>query len=104
MVKLTKVVSGDVCEQINAYVGTNKVIVDDYEAMVNLILRMSKDGCCFTRDRDSVRDDRESLNYMYASDDDCDVVLTINELDKNNYSIIDDTDNDGIPDYLDPDN
>jgi hypothetical protein len=39
---------------------------------------------------------------MYDSDDDGDGTLTINELDKNNDQIIDDTDNDGIPDYLDP--
>jgi hypothetical protein len=41
---------------------------------------------------------------MYDVDDDGDGVLTINELDKNNDSIIDDSNNDGIPDYLDPDN
>ena len=70
MVKLTKVVSDDVYEQINAYVETNKVIVDDYEAMVNLILRMTKDGYCFTMDRDILRDAMESLTYMYAPDDD----------------------------------
>ncbi|CAI8381176.1 MAG: putative FKBP-type peptidyl-prolyl cis-trans isomerase FkpA [Flavobacteriales bacterium] len=48
--------------------------------------------------------DGDQLWNMYDSDDDGDGVLTINELDKNNDSIIDDTDNDGIPDYLDPDN
>ena len=41
---------------------------------------------------------------MYDSDDDGDGTLTNNELEKNNDQIIDDTDNDGIPDYLDPDN
>ncbi len=38
------------------------------------------------------------------TDDDGDGILTINELDKNNDAIIDDTDNDGVPDYLDPNN
>ena len=70
MVKLTKVVSDDVYENINSYVETNKVIVNDYEAMVNLILRMTKDGYCFTMDRDILRDAMESLTYMYAPDDD----------------------------------
>ena len=41
---------------------------------------------------------------MYDVDDDGDGILTVNEIDKNNDSIIDDTNNDGIPDYLDPDN
>ena len=70
MVKLTKVVSDDVYEHINSYVETNKVIVDDYEAMVNLILRMTKDGYCFTMDRDILRDAMESLTFMYCPGDD----------------------------------
>ena len=41
---------------------------------------------------------------MYDSDDDGDGVLTIDEIDKDNDLIIDDTDNDGVPDYLDPNN
>ena len=70
MVKLKKVVSDDLYEQINSYVESNKIIVEDYEGMVNTILRMTKDGYCFTMDRDILRDAMESLTYMYAPDDD----------------------------------
>ena len=70
MVKLTKVVSDDLYDQINSYVESNKIIVEDYEGMVNTILRMTKDGYCFTMDRDILRDAMESLTYMYAPDDD----------------------------------
>ena len=45
--------------------------------------------------------DGDNLWNMYDVDDDGDGVLTINELDKNNDGVIDDTDNDGTPDYLD---
>ena len=38
---------------------------------------------------------------MYDVDDDGDGVLTINEIDKNNDNVIDDSNNDGTPDYLD---
>ena len=48
--------------------------------------------------------DGDNLWNMYDVDDDGDGVLTVNEIDKNNDSVIDDTNNDGIPDYLDPDN
>ena len=48
--------------------------------------------------------DGDNLWNMYDVDDDGDGVLTVNEIDKNNDSTIDDTNNDGIPDYLDPDN
>ena len=48
--------------------------------------------------------DGDNLWNMYDVDDDGDGILTANEIDKNNDSIIDDTNNDGIPDYLDPDN
>ena len=41
---------------------------------------------------------------MYDVDDDNDGILTVNEIDKNNDNVIDDSDNDGTPDYLDPDN
>ena len=45
--------------------------------------------------------DGDNLWNMYDVDDDGDGILTINELDKNNDGVIDDTDNDGTPDYLD---
>ena len=48
--------------------------------------------------------DGDNLWNMYDVDDDGDGILTVNEIDKNNDAIIDDTNNDGIPDYLDPDN
>ena len=48
--------------------------------------------------------DGDNLWNMYDVDDDGDGILTENEIDKNNDSIIDDSNNDGIPDYLDPDN
>tara|TARA_Y100000768_G_C23983593_1_gene687397 strand:- start:1060 stop:1608 length:549 start_codon:yes stop_codon:yes gene_type:complete len=70
MVKLTKVVSDDLYDQINSYVESKKIIVEDYDGMVNTILRMTKDGYCFTMDRDILRDAMESLTYMYAPDDD----------------------------------
>ena len=87
MVKLTKVVSDDLYEQINSYVESNKVIVEDYEGMVNTILRMTKDGYCFTMDRDILRDAMESLTYMYAPDDDM-------NKDRLTQQLIDDEDSD----------
>ena len=44
------------------------------------------------------------IRDRYDPDDDGDGVLTIDEIDKDNDLIIDDTDNDGVPDYLDPNN
>ena len=87
MVKLTKVVSDDLYEQINSYVESNKIIVEDYEGMVNTILRMTKDGYCFTMDRDILRDAMESLTYMYAPDDDM-------NKDRLTQQLVDDEDSD----------
>ena len=70
MVLLKKVVVDDVYDVINSYVESNKVIIENYEGMVNTILRMTKDGYCFTMDRDLLRDAMESLTYMYAPSDD----------------------------------
>ena len=41
---------------------------------------------------------------LYDVDDDGDGILTVNELDKNNDGVVDDINNDGTPDYLDPNN
>ena len=69
MVTLTKVVVDNLYETVHSYVESNKVIIEDYEGMVQLIIRMIKDGHCFTMDRDILRDAMESLTYMYAPTD-----------------------------------
>ena len=60
----------DLYETIHSYVKSNKIIVEDYDGMIITILRMIKDGHCFTMDRDILRDAMETLTYMYAPDDD----------------------------------
>ena len=69
MVTLTKVVIDNLYETIHSFVESNKVIIEDYEGMVQLIIRMIKHGHCFTMDRDILRDAMESLTYMYAPSD-----------------------------------
>jgi hypothetical protein len=70
MISLTKVVVDDLYETIHGYVTKRELIVDDYEAMIEVILSMVKDGYCFAMDRDILRDAMESLTYMYAPSDD----------------------------------
>jgi len=70
MTTLTKVTADNLYETINTYVESNKIIIEDYAGMVNTILRMVKDGNCFTMDRDILRDAMESLTYMYCPNDD----------------------------------
>ena len=71
----------------------------DNDGILSIFEDIDGDNNPFGDDTDS-----DNLWNMYDVDDDGDGVLTINELDKNNDSIIDDSNNDGIPDYLDPDN
>ena len=71
----------------------------DNDGILSINEDIDGDGDPFYDDTDG-----DNLWNMYDSDDDGDGTLTINELDKNYDQIIDDTDNDGIPDYLDPDN
>ena len=71
----------------------------DNDGILSINEDIDGDGDPFYDDTDG-----DNLWNMYDSDDDGDGTLTINELDKNNDQIIDDADNDGIPDYLDPDN
>ena len=70
MVTLKKVQADEVYEIIHSYVNDNKVVVEDYDGMVNTILRMIKAGYCFTMDRDILRDAMECLTYMYTPSDD----------------------------------
>ena len=71
----------------------------DSDGVLSINEDIDGDGSPFYDDTDN-----DNLWNMYDADDDGDGTLTINELDKNNDQIIDDTNNDGIPDYLDPDN
>ena len=70
MLTLKKVVIDDLYETIHGYVTDKQIIVEDYEVMVNTIIRMIKDGYCFTMDRDILRDAMECLTYMYTPSDD----------------------------------
>jgi len=70
MPTLKKVTAEDLYETIHSYVESNKIIIEDYNGMINSILRMIKDGYCFALDRDILRDAMESLTYMYAPSDD----------------------------------
>ena len=70
MVTLKKVTVDDVYETIHAFITNNKVVIEDYDGMVNTVLRMIKGGYCFTMDRDILRDAMESLTYTYAPADD----------------------------------
>tara|TARA_Y100000389_G_C17446966_1_gene512224 strand:- start:1582 stop:2088 length:507 start_codon:yes stop_codon:yes gene_type:complete len=92
MVTLTKVVIDNLYETIHSFVESNKVIIEDYEGMVNLIIRMIKGGHCFTMDRDILRDAMESLTYMYAPSDDMNKDRLINQFVDDNDSDEEDAD------------
>ena len=71
----------------------------DNDGIKSILEDIDGDGKPFGDDTDG-----DNLWNMYDSDDDGDGILTIDEIDKDNDLIIDDTDNDGVPDYLDPKN
>ena len=71
----------------------------DNDGIKSILEDIDGDGKPFGDDSDG-----DNLWNMYDPDDDGDGVLTIDEIDKDNDLIIDDTDNDGVPDYLDPNN
>ena len=71
----------------------------DNDGILSIFEDVDGDGKPFRDDSDG-----DNLWNMYDVDDDGDGILTINEIDKNNDNVIDDSDNDGIPDYLDPNN
>ena len=71
----------------------------DNDGILSIFEDIDGDGKPFRDDSDG-----DNLWNMYDVDDDGDGILTINEIDKNNDNVIDDSDNDGVPDYLDPNN
>jgi len=96
MVTLKKVIVDDVYETIHAFITDKKVIIEDYSGMVNTVLRMIKDGYCFTMDRDILRDAMESLTYTYAPSDDMNRDRVMNQfVDEDS----DDESNDGEDDF-----
>ena len=70
MVELKKITSDNVYDSIHGFVTKGEIIVEDYDAMIEVILSMIKTGYCFVMDRDLLRDAMESLTYMYAPSDD----------------------------------
>ncbi len=70
MVALKKVVSDEVYDSIHGFITTNNILIDDYDSMVETVLKMIQGGYCFTMDRDTLRDAMECLTYMYCPSDD----------------------------------
>ena len=69
--KTLKIVTvDDLYTTIHGYICINKIIVKDYDNMVDSVLRMIKDGYCFPLDRDIIRDCMECLTYMLNPEDD----------------------------------
>ena len=79
MVTLKKITVDELYETIHSFVETNKVIIEDYEGMVNTVLRMIRQGYCFPIDRDVVRDCMECMTYMYAPSDDMNKERVVNQ-------------------------
>ena len=71
----------------------------DNDGILSIDEDIDGDGKPFGDDSDG-----DNLWNMYDVDDDNDGILTVNEIDKNSDNDVDDSDNDGIPDYLDPNN
>ncbi len=70
MISLKKVTSDELYETIHNFVIQSGGTVEDYEGMVEIVLKMIQAGYCFTVDRDTLRDAMECLTYMYCPSDD----------------------------------
>ena len=60
----------DIYTSIYEYISLHKIIVKEYENMVDVMVRMIKDGYCFPVDRDILRDSMECLTYTLCPEDD----------------------------------
>ena len=80
MLQLKKVIKDDIYEIINSYVTTNSIEINNYNNMVEVILKMIKEGYCFVVDRDILRDTMECLTYMYYPCDDMNKDRVIQQL------------------------
>ena len=98
MSSLTKVVVDDLYGKINDFVTTNEISVDDYDSMVEVVLRMIKEGYCFTMDRDILRDAMECLTYMYSPSDDMNKDRVVQQLCDGGDDSDDEDDEDGESD------
>ena len=76
---------------------TMNVTDHDYDGIASYLEDVNLDGEPLNDDTDG-----DGNINLYDPDDDGDGILTINEIDKDNDGVIDDTNGDGIPDYLDP--
>jgi len=70
MISLKKVTSDELYDTIHNFVKQSGETVEDYEGMVEVVLKMIQGGYCFTMDRDTLRDAMECLTFMYCPSDD----------------------------------
>ena len=67
--KLSVVTPETLYESIDSFVTDNKIKITTYDEMIDTVLKMMKDGFCFSFDRDILRDAMESLTFMYCPGD-----------------------------------
>ena len=89
--KLTSVTPETLYETIDTFVTDNKSKVKTYDDMIDVVLKMMKDGYCFSFDRDILRDAMESLTFMYCPGDEMNrdrVVCQLEDVDDDDDDVI----------------
>ena len=70
IIDLKLVTIDNVHEMIPNYIHENKIIITDYEDMINVVLDMIKNKHFFNMDKNFLRGCMEDLTYMYCPGDD----------------------------------
>tara|TARA_B100000212_G_C27337787_1_gene517663 strand:- start:858 stop:1286 length:429 start_codon:yes stop_codon:yes gene_type:complete len=94
MIKIKKVVMDDLYETIHGYISERDIEVNEYSDMIEAILRMIKEGYCFSVDRDILRDAMETLTYMYSPEDDMNKDRLVQQLNDDDDEDGDESDSD----------
>ena len=69
IIDLKLVTIDNVHEMIPNYIHENKIIITDYEDMINVVLDMIKNKHFFNMDKNFLRGCMEDLTYMYSPND-----------------------------------
>ena len=69
IIDLKLVTIDNVHEMIPNYIHENKIIITDYEDMINIVLDMIKNKHFFNMDKNFLRGCMEDLTYMYSPND-----------------------------------
>lgn len=96
-----KIVTSETCFQvITDYINSNEILISDYNDIIEVVLKMMREGVCFNFDKNLLRGFLEDIVYMCAPNDDANKSRIVNMLEESDDDEDSDDDDDENPNQM----